>query len=109
VFGKLADYYMNTDVVIKFVRASQKLKAYTGPFIACSLKNKYSQRKWLSVKYTEWFLTEKFNKDQCDIWGPFFQSKAIKPDLGDTFLMCVNVIYGIPKKQTQNKNGSCIK
>jgi hypothetical protein len=109
VYGKLVELYKDFDVPIRFVRASQKLKAYTGPKIECKLKGKYSQRKWLSVEYCKWFLENKFSNEQKEKWLPFFESKTIKPDLGDTFLMTINALYGIPKKQRFQKNGKCIK
>ena len=109
IYGKLVSLYMDKSVSIKFVRASQKLKSYTGPAIECKLKGKYAQRKWLSVQYTRWFLENKFSKDQKEKWLNNFDSKVTKPDMGDTFLMCINAICGIPKKQRTDKNGKCIK
>lgn len=91
LYGKLVDLLDNT-VTIRFVRASQKLKAYSGPNIICSLKGAYAKRKWLSVQYTIWFLENKFSLEQREKWLPYFQSKMIKPDLGDTFLMSINSI-----------------
>lgn len=108
LYGKFVELYKNT-IPIRFVRASQKLKAYTGPQIECKLKGKYAQRKWLSVQYIRWFLENKFSQEQRDKWLPFFESKTVKPDMGDTGLMCINAITGIPKKQITNKKGKCIK
>lgn len=98
IYGKLIDLYKNKDIKIKFVKASHKLKAYTGPIIECKLKNAYSKRKWLAVEYTRWFLINKFSNDEKEKWLPFFESKVIKPDMSDTFLMVINALYGIPKK-----------
>ena len=98
IYGKLVELYKDLNVNIKFVKASQKLKAYTGPKIECNLKGKYCQRKWLSVEYCKWFLENKFSKEQKEQWFLFFNSQAIKPDLADTFLMSINGLYGIPKK-----------
>ena len=109
VYGKLVELYKDTTVPIRFVRASHKLKAYSGPKIECKLKGLYSQRKWLSVEYCKWFLENKFSKEQKEKWLVFFESKTIKPDLGDTFLMTINALYGIPKKQRVQKNGKYIK
>lgn len=111
LYGKLVEMYMDrTDQpTIRFIRASNKLKSYTGPEIKCTLKGKYAQRKWLSIQYTRYFLENKFNKEQKEIWLTLFESNTIKADLGDTFLMAINGLYGIPKKQTRNKNGSEIK
>ena len=109
LYGKLVELYKDTDVTIRFVRASQKLRAYTGPSIECKLKGKYAQRKWLSIQYTKWFLENKFSKEQKEKWLPFFESKTIKADLGDCFLMAINSITGIPKKQLKHKNGNELK
>lgn len=108
LYGKFVELYKNT-IPIRFVRASQKLRAYTGPKIECKLKGKYAQRKWLSVQYIRWFLENKFSQEQRDKWLPFFESKTVKPDMGDTGLMCINAITGISKKQITNKKGKCIK
>lgn len=109
LYGKLVELYKNTSVTIRFVRASQKLRAYTGPEIECKLKGSYAKRKFLSVKYTEWFLENRFSKEQKEIWLPVFLSKKIKPDLADSLLMAINSITGIPKKQLKHKNGNELK
>jgi hypothetical protein len=109
LYGKLTELYNNTPVTVRFVRASQKLKAYNGPMIECKLKGAYSKRKYLSVKYTEWFLKNKFLEEQKDKWLPFFEAKKIKADMADCFLMAINSITGIPKKHFKHKNGNEIK
>lgn len=109
IYGKLVELYKNTNVPIRFVRASEKLKAYTGPEIECKLKGAYAKRKWLSIQYTRWFLENKFSKEQMDKWLPIFDSKRVQSDCGDTALMSINALYGIPKKQKFQKNGKCIK
>ena len=96
-------------VEIRFVRASQKLKAYTGPYIECKLKSKYSQRKWLSIQYTIWFLENKTSTQQYRKWNDFYQSCPKKDDLSDVYLMCINALHGLPSKQTRSKKGKCIK
>jgi len=96
LYGKLVEIYKNTDVIIKFVRASQKLKAYTGPEIKCELKGKYAQRKWLSIQYCQWFLENKFSEEQKQKWLPIFKEHSKKDDMSDTALMCIN---GISKKK----------
>lgn len=108
MYGKFIELYKDI-IPIRFVRASQKLRAYTGPLIECKLKGKYAQRKFLSIKYTLWFLENKFSKEQKEKWLPFFLSHTKRDDLGDVNLMCINAITGIPKKQITNKNGKCIK
>jgi len=109
IYGKLVELYKDTNVPIRFVRASQKLKAYTGPEIQCKLKGAYAQRKWLSIQYTRWFLENKFSTEQRDKWLPYLDSRSVKADLTDTNLMCINALFGIPKKQKFQKNGKCIK
>jgi hypothetical protein len=109
IYGKLVDIYREQGTTIKFVRASQKLKAYTGPYIECKLKGKYAQRKWLSIQYCKWFLENKFTIEQKEKWLVFFDKHSKQDDAADTFLMAINCLFGIPKKQTVQKNGECIK
>lgn len=109
IYGKLVELYKDTNVPIRFVRASQKLKAYTGPEIQCKLKGAYAQRKWLSIQYTRWFLENKFSTEQRDKWLPGFLACGKCDDRSDTNLMCINALFGIPKKQKFQKNGKCIK
>lgn len=109
IYGKLTELLKNQDTTIRFVRASQKLRAYTGPFIECKLKGKYAQRKWLSIEYTKWFLENSFNTEEKEKWFHYFNDKKVKSDMGDCFLYCINAIHGIPKKQKYQKNGKCIK
>jgi hypothetical protein len=106
LYGKFVELYKNT-IPIRFVRASQKLRAYTGPKIECKLKGKYAQRKWLSIQYGQWFLENKFSQEQRDKWLPTLTGKL--DDRHDTLLMCINAIIGISKKQITNKKGKCIK
>jgi hypothetical protein len=107
IYGKLVELYYNKTTTIRFVRAAQKLKAYTGPNIVCNLKGAYSKRKWLSVQYTKWFLER--SPVNNDVWLEHFLNHKKKDDMGDTYLMAINAIYGIPKKQTTDKRGKCIK
>ena len=109
IYGKLVELYKDTNVTIRFVRASQKLKSYTGPVIECKLKGAYAKRKWLSVQYTKFFLENKFCQEQKEIWLDDFLTCGKADDRSDTFLMAINSIYGIPPKQKFQKNGKCIK
>lgn len=108
LYGKFIELYKNT-IPIRFVRASQKLKAYTGPIIECKLKGAYAKRKWLSVQYGLWFLENKFSKEQKEKWLPIFLTHSKKDDMSDCALMAINSITGIPKKQLRHKNGNEIK
>lgn len=107
LYGKLVELYKDTNTIVRFVRASQKLKAYTGPIIECKLKGAYAKRKWLSVQYAKWFLENKFSKDQKDKWLHTLIGKS--DDRSDTLLMSINSISGIPKKQLKHKNGNELK
>lgn len=109
IFGKLVELYRDTKTTIRFVAASKKLKAYTGPYIECKLKGAYASRKWLAVQYTRWFLENKFSDEQRDIWLPFFENLPVKADVSDTALMALNGLFGIPKKQFTHKNGNELK
>lgn len=99
IYGKLVELYKDKEVPIKFIRASQKLKCYTGPKINCNLKNKYTQRKWLSIEYCKWFLEKKFSKEECIKNIEKLSMKSKQDDLCDTFCMAINGLYGIPKKK----------
>lgn len=109
IYGKLVEIYRHTNTTIRFVRASQKLKCYTGPLIECKLKGAYAKRKWLGIQYCKWFLENKFSNEQKEKWLPFFKSHTKADDISDTFLMSINGLFGIPKKQKYQKNGKCIK
>lgn len=91
IFGKLVELYAHTPhVKIRFVSASQKLKAYKGPPVPCHLKTAYARRKYLSIRYTLWFLTTKFQEAQE--WLEHFEAHPKKDDLADTFLMSMNAL-----------------
>jgi hypothetical protein len=109
IYGKFVELYLGTQCTIKFVRAAQKLKAYTGPELVCTLKGEYAKRKWLSVEYVKWFLQQKFSKEQCAIWLPILLSHTKQNDMTDCGLMCINALHGIPLKQRTSKKGKCIK
>jgi len=101
IYGKFVELYLDTSVPIRFVSASQKLKAYTGPPIECKLKGAYPRRKYLSVRYAQWILENKFCTDQIQRWIGVFSTKQKLDDKCDTFLMAINGItpYG------RNKSG----
>ena len=91
LYGKLVELF--TDAIpIRFVRASQKLKAYTGPTLECVLKGSYAKRKWLSIQYCIWFLETKWSTTQREKWLPLFQAHPKKDDMSDVFLMAINVL-----------------
>ncbi len=111
LYGKLVELYRGTKCTIRFVRAAQKLKAYTGePLEAkCPRKGEYAKRKWLSIQYGTWFLENKFCQTEREKWLPYIQKHKKQDDAFDTFLFCIQAIVGIPKKQTKQKNGQDIK
>jgi hypothetical protein len=109
IYGKLVELYKHTNTTIRFVRASQKLKAYTGPVIECKLKSSYSRRKWLSIQYTKWFLETKFSQEQKEKWLLDLLNCTKQDDKCDTFLMVINAMHGIPTKQFKHKNGNQLK
>lgn len=96
IYGKFVELYLDTNVPIRFVSASQKLKAYTGPVIECKLKGAYPRRKYLSVRYAQWILENKFCSEQVQRWIGVFSTKQKLDDKCDTFLMAINGItpYG---------------
>jgi hypothetical protein len=98
LYGKYVELYKNTTIPIRFVRASKKLKAYTGPEIECHLKGSYAKRKWLSIQYMKWFLENKFSLEQKEKWLPIFSSHSKQDDMSDTGLMCINAITLKPPK-----------
>jgi len=64
--------------------ARAKLKIYDGPEIICKQKNKYSQRKFLSVEYTKYFLNkDSYNKKN---WSEIFNKSKKQDDLADSYL-----------------------
>lgn len=93
IYCKLVDMYLDTKTSVKFVSASRKLRLYKGPYISCSLKGKYAQRKWMAIQHCRWFL-EKFNIDEKEKWVNFFESKKIKADMSDSFLMALDNLKG---------------
>lgn len=96
VYGKIVEIFLDSSTTVRFVGASKKLLAYTGPYIECKLKGAYAKRKWLGVQYGQWFLENKFSNEQRDKWSPTLMGKL--DDRFDGLLMAINAITGIPKK-----------
>ena len=71
---------------IKLFSARNKLKTYDGPTIACTLKNKYNKRKFLSIEYTKYFIK------QDKKWYDFFLSNTKKDDLADCYMQGIYYI-----------------
>ena len=68
---------------------NRKLDIYCGPNIECKLKNDYSKRKYLSIKYTEYFLRE---SNQDEIFLDIFNKSSKKDDLSDCYLQCLTYL-----------------
>lgn len=92
IYGKFVELYLHTDVPIRFVSASKKLKAYKGPQLTCELKSSYAKRKYLSVQYTQWILKNQFSPQQREIWYRLLETHTKKDDLCDVFLMGINAL-----------------
>jgi hypothetical protein len=92
IYGKFVELYLHTDVPIRFVSASKKLKAYKGPQLTCELKSSYAKRKYLSIQYTQWMLKNQFNQQQRDTWCNLLDTHSKKDDLCDVFLMGINAL-----------------
>ena len=63
-----------------------KLNIYDGPEIKSNKKNKYAERKFLSVEYTKYFLA-KHKKN--NMWIDFFNTNKKKDDLADSYLQAL--------------------
>uniref|UniRef100_A0A6C0DZF9 Mitochondrial resolvase Ydc2 catalytic domain-containing protein n=1 Tax=viral metagenome TaxID=1070528 RepID=A0A6C0DZF9_9ZZZZ len=100
IYGKFVEYNIGRNIPVRFVRASQKLKAYKGPEVACKLKGPYAKRKFLAVEYTKWFL-ENTKVEETQKWKTQFLNNKKKDDMSDVFLMCINELY--PQKQKGKK------
>lgn len=86
IFTKMCDYYKESDVKIKFERASMKLKNYKGDK-GCFVENTYSNRKKKSIEYVEYQI-KKYQQDMQD----FFNGLKKKDDAADSFLLAFNNI-----------------
>lgn len=99
IYGKFVELYIdNPSTIVRFVRASQKLKAYRGPVVICKLKGAYAKRKFLSIEYTKWFLQNEFDCIKINNWKTHFDKHFKKDDLGDVFLMAINALKSSYKK-----------
>lgn len=90
VYGKIVEQLIKCNkltIPVRFISATKKLRVYTGPYVACHLKGDYAKRKYLSIKYTEWFLN---SQESSEKWSFFFSNHFKKDDLADCFLMCLH-------------------
>jgi hypothetical protein len=85
LFSKFCDFYTNSDVKIKFEKASVKLKKFTGDK-GEYIKNTYKNRKLKSIEYVTNTLTECYSEEML----VFFTGLKVKHDASDSFLMAYN-------------------
>jgi hypothetical protein len=67
VYTKLVEFFMTGDTIVKFVKATEKLKVYDGPEIITTKKG-YAKRKYESIQHARYFLDNKFSEEQREIW-----------------------------------------
>lgn len=108
LYGKFVELYWDTKTTIRFIRASTKLRAYTGPPIECKLRGAYAKRKWLSVQYVKWIIENKFNSEQNEKWLQMFINTQKRDDLSDVVCYAINALAG-NNTRTRDKKGKCIK
>lgn len=79
----------NMNYNINLFNARKKLAIYDGPKIDVSkIKNAYNKRKFLSVKYTEYFLGKSNNE-----WKEIFNTHSKQDDLADCYLQGLTYYY----------------
>ena len=69
---------------IEMINARNKLKAYKGPPIECSIKDKYKKTKYLGIQYCKYMIQEN-KKIKKYILNHFLHSKK-QDDLSDAYL-----------------------
>lgn len=69
---------------IEMINARNKLKAYKGVPIDCSIKNKYKKTKYLGIQYCKNMINENKNIDQK--YRDQFQQSKKQDDLSDAYL-----------------------
>ena len=70
---------------VKLFNPSTKLKVYDGPEIITGKKNKYANRKALSIEYTKYFL----DKYEDTGWVSIFNNSKKQDDLADAYLQAL--------------------
>ena len=69
---------------IEMINARNKLKAYTGPPIECTIKDKYKRTKFLGIEYCNQMINE--NDKIEDKYKELFKNSKKKDDLSDAYL-----------------------
>lgn len=106
IYGKVIDILRNNIVLdVKFIRATQKLNIiYDGPEITCTLKDGYAKRKYMTVKYTEYFIEKLCKEGEASHWKDLFQSVKKKDDMADVFCYCISHLFDKKKKATTKRS-----
>lgn len=87
LFTKLCDYYMDSDVIIRFDKAKNKLKNYKGEK-GDFVKNTYTNRKKKSIEY----VTKEIEKIDDEEMKEFLTSLTKRDDACDSFLLAHNCL-----------------
>ena len=69
---------------IHMINARNKLKAYHGPEIECTMTDKYKRTKYLGIEYCKWMIHENIKID--DKYKKLFEDSKKKDDLSDAYL-----------------------
>lgn len=95
IYGKIIDVLRNNVALdVKFIRATQKLNIlYDGPDITCTLKDGYAKRKYMAVKYTEYFITKLCKDEEVKHWQDCFAAIKKKDDMADVFCYCISHLF----------------
>ena len=97
IFSFFVNKFLNNeDTDIRMFLPKNKLNVYTGPPVECKLKSKYSQRKFKSIKYTEYMLL-KYNSD----FITKFNNSKKKDDLADSYLQGITFLNQLNKKKSK--------
>lgn len=102
IYGKIIDLLRDSsNLDVKFIRATQKLNIlYDGPDIECTLKDGYAKRKYMTVKYTEYFIEKLCKEEEARHWKGLFDSVKKKDDMADVFCYCVSHLFEKNKKKS---------
>jgi len=74
---------------IQMINARNKLKAYLGPPIPCSIKDRYKKTKFLGIEYCKHMILESKQDEQ---WLNLFTTSKKKDDLADAYLQGIYVL-----------------
>jgi hypothetical protein len=87
---------------VNLIDAKHKLTVYKGPYVdATHLKGKYARRKYCSVQYTEYFLSQKNDPQLID---HFHAYEGKKDDLSDCYLQARYYYEKVLGKKTVQQN-----